>query len=108
MVTNLMRGDVVMISDYSENLTTVYPVEAQNMHFQNQNQVIILAVAVTVRAPDGSLVDEIHLVLSDHIDKIKMNIQRSLQLILENINEEYGPVNSVFEVPNRCVGQYRS
>ena len=67
-----------------------------------------MTVVVTVGTPHGSLVDEIHLVLSDHIDKINMNIQRNHQLILESIIEMYGPVNSVIEVTDGCAGQYHS
>ena len=33
--------NMVMILDYSENCTIIYLVEAQSMHFQNQNQFII-------------------------------------------------------------------
>ena len=61
LMANFKTGEVVLISDYSENWKILCPVEAKSMHFQNQNQVIILTVVVTVWTPDGSLVDEIHL-----------------------------------------------
>ena len=108
LVVNLKKGEVVLISDYSENWTILYPLEAQSMHFQNQNQVIILTVAVTVRTSDGSLADKIHLVLSDNIYKINMNIETSHQLIFDNIAQRYGPISLVFQVTNGCVGQYCS
>ena len=66
------------------------------------------SVVVTVRTSDCSLVEELHLVLSDHVDKIIINIQRSQQLITESTTEKYDPMSSIFEVTDGCGGHYCS
>ena len=74
----LNKGDVILISDYSDNWTIKYPIEAQSMHF-HEHQVVILTVVATLRKEE-KLIDEIHLFLSERIDKINENIKSVMKL----------------------------
>lgn len=106
---NLKTNQVLMISDYSENWTIKYPVEAQSMHFCD-HQVVILTVVTTMRDPEtNELFDEIHLVLSERIDKINTNVQLCHTKIMDDIEERHGvKIDTLFEITDGCGQQYKS
>ena len=104
---NLKPGQLLQVLDFGQNYLNIYQDEPQGAHWDH-TQTVIHPIVNYYIGPDGKLVTDEHIMISDDLKHDKYAVKAFEEASLKHLKDKGFVPTMIIQFCDNCSGQYKS